>query len=155
LQIWIDGDACPKVIKSILFRAAMRTKTNLIIVANHFASVPSSPFIRVRVVEHGFDVADNEIINNMQANDLIITADIVLADQVISKQGAALNPRGELYSTANIKQRLAMRNLSESLRSSGFLTGGVSKLSQKEIQTFSNNLDKLLTRLNLSSKRIS
>ncbi len=146
MQIWIDGDACPKAIKTILFRAAMRTKTHLTMVANHFASIPASPFIKVRVVEHGFDVADDEIIKYLQANDLVITADIMLAGQVISKKGIALNPRGELYSAANIKQRLAMRNLSESLRSSGLLTSGVNKLSQREIQIFSNNLDKILTR---------
>lgn len=146
MNIWIDGDACPKPIKDILFRAAIRTKTPLIFVANHISSIPASPFIKRWVVEPGFDVADNKIADSLKPGDLVVTADIALADIIITKQGIALNPRGELYTAANIKQALAMRNLNESLRSSGLLSGGAGKLNAKDIQHFSNNLDRLLTK---------
>jgi uncharacterized protein YaiI (UPF0178 family) len=144
LQIWIDGDACPNKIKEILYRAAIRTKTELIIVANHFFSIPPSPFIKRLLVESGFDAADRKIAENVQHNDLVITADIPLASIVIQKNGIALNPRGELYTESNIKQILAMRNLNESLRDNGMLSGGHGKLSQTDIRRFSNNLDKYL-----------
>ena len=146
MQIWIDGDACPKLIKEILFRAAIRTKTNLIIVSNHVVSTPSSPFIKKCVVHGGFDVADNHIADNLLENDLVITADIPLADIVVTKKGIALNPRGELYSANNIKQILAMRNLNESLRSSGMISGGCGKIGPRDIQNFSNNLDRIITK---------
>lgn len=143
--IWVDADACPKVIKEILFRAANRTKTNIILVANRALYVPPSPFIKIMLVSQGFDIADNQIIQNMDEGDLVITADIPLADAVVEKGGTALNPRGELYSTHNIKQRLSIRNFSEGLRSSGVRTGGPEKLSQQEIQAFANSLDQFLT----------
>lgn len=146
MKIWIDGDACPNAIKTILFRAAMRTQTHLVIVSNHVVSTPASPFIKRCVVHAGFDVADNQIAENLQVNDLVITADIPLADIVIAKGGIALNPRGELYSTDNIKHVLAMRNLNESLRSNGMISGGAGKLGPKEIMNFSNNLDKIITK---------
>ncbi len=146
MQIWIDGDACPKIIKDILFRAAMRTKTNLIIVSNHVVSTPSSPYIKKHVVHSGFDVADNHIADNLQENDLVITADIPLADIIITRKGIALNPRGELYSHNNIKQILAMRNLNESLRNNGMISGGAGKFGPKDVQNFSNNLDRLITK---------
>ena len=145
-QIWIDADACPNVIKEILFRAANRTKIVATFVANQSIRVSPSPFIKKIQVPSGFDVADNYIVQHMQGGDLVITADIPLADAVIEKGGSALNPRGELYSQSNIKHRLAIRNLNESLRSSGMLIGGPMQISKKEIQTFSNALDRVLTK---------
>lgn len=146
MRIWIDGDACPNKIKQILYRAAIRTKINLIIVANHFLSIPSSPLIKSIKVNSGFDVADNEILNNIQAGDLVVTADIPLAHAIIEKKAIALNPRGTLYSERNIKQILAARNLNESLRSSGLVWSTVPTLSPTEIQSFSNNLDKIISK---------
>lgn len=146
MRIWVDADACPKVIKEILFRAAVRTKTNLILVSNHALSSPSSPFITKMQVIAGFDVADNKIVQSMQPDELVITADIPLAAAVIDKGGIALNPRGELYSKANIKERLSIRNFSTDLRSSGVRTGGPSTLSKREIQNFANELDRVLIR---------
>lgn len=145
-QIWVDADACPNAIKEILFRAANRTKTIAIFVANQSIRISPSPFIKKIQVSSGFDVADNYIVQHMQDGDLVITADIPLADEVIEKGGSALNPRGEFYSHSNIKHRLAMRDLSENLRSSGMLIGGPMQISKKEIQTFSNALDRFLTR---------
>ena len=144
MQIWVDADACPNIIKEILFRAATRTKTKMVLVANQMIRIPPSPFIKMTQVSAGFDVADNYIVKNLQKNDLVITADIPLANAVIEKEGAALNPRGELYSPSNIKQKLAIRNLSESLRSTGVMTGGPDKLSKKEVQAFANALDRFL-----------
>lgn len=145
MPIWVDADACPKTIKEILFRAANRTKTITTLVANQPLFIPPSPFIKTIQVSPGFDVADNYIVQHVQAGDLVITADIPLADAVIDKNGFALNPRGELYSKHNIKQRLAVRNFSEGLRSSGIMTGGPAKLSQREIQAFANSLDQFLS----------
>ncbi|WP_133129565.1 YaiI/YqxD family protein [Legionella yabuuchiae] len=146
MRIWIDGDACPNKIKDIIFRAAIRTNTEVIIVANHFASIPFSPFIKRLHVESGFDVADNKIVENMHPNDLVVTADIPLANEVIAKKGMALNPRGELYTEANIKQKHAMRDFNESLRESGMISGGAPKLSATEIRRFANHLDMILTK---------
>jgi uncharacterized protein YaiI (UPF0178 family) len=146
MRIWVDADACPKVIKEILFRAAMRTKTLTTLVSNHPLPSPSSPFITKMQVTSGFDVADDKIVALLEPGDLVITADIPLADAVISKSCIALNPRGELYSERNIKQRLSVRNFSETLRSSGVNTGGPPKISKKEIQDFANNLDQILMR---------
>ncbi len=144
MQIWVDADACPKIIKDILFRAAIRTKTALILVSNHALSTPSSTFITKIQVIAGYDVADNKIIENIQANDLVITSDIPLAAAVIDKGATALNPRGELYTSTNIKERLSIRNISTDLRSSGVKTGGPPTLGKKEIQCFANELDKAL-----------
>lgn len=144
IQIWVDADACPNVIKDILFRAANRTKIMTTFVANQLIRVPPSVFIKKVLVSSGFDVADNYIVQHMQKGDLTITADIPLADAIIEKNGIALNPRGELYSKNNIKQKLAIRNLNESLRDSGMLKGGAMQISKKEIQTFSNALDRFL-----------
>lgn len=143
--IWIDGDACPKAIKQILYRAAVKRQVTVIIVANHLATIPPSAFIKRVLVESGFDGADNYIINHAQPHDLVITADIILADQVINKQAFALNPRGTLYSANNIKQILSMRNLNESLRENGLIGGGLNTFSTKESQLFSNHLDKIIT----------
>lgn len=143
MQIWVDADACPKVIKEILFRAAIRRETVLTLVSNQAISAPSSPYIKKMQVTAGFDMADNKILEQLNQNDLVITADIPLAAAAIEKGGLVLNPRGELYSPANIKERLSMRNFSTDLRSSGVRTGGPSTISKKEIQNFANNLDKI------------
>ncbi|ETO93314.1 YaiI/YqxD family protein [Legionella oakridgensis] len=146
MHIWIDGDACPNVIKEILFRAAVRTKTNLIIVANHPVKIPPSSLIKKWVVASGIDVADDTIANHVAKHDLVITADIPFAKTVIDKGASVLNPRGDLYTANNIHQILAMRNLNESLRSCGLINGGAAKISPKEIQNFSNHLDKILNK---------
>lgn len=147
MQIWVDADACPVVIKEILFRAAERTKIMTTLVANKLLRVPPSPYIRVMQVPGGFDVADNKIVQELQAGDLVITADIPLAAQVIEKGGHALNPRGEFYSVANIKERLAMRNFMEELRGSGVDISGPASFSQSDRQAFAAELDRFLARL--------
>lgn len=144
MKIWIDGDGCPKAIKQILFRAAVKRQVMVMIVANHFALIPPSPFIKRVKVELGFDKADQYIVAHVKPRDLVVTADIILADEVITKEALALSPRGMLYSPNNIKQILAMRNLNESLRDTGVLQGGLEALSPKEIQKFSNHLDRII-----------
>jgi len=144
MKIWVDADACPVVIKDILFRAAARTGVQLTLVANHPLPVPRSPNIRMLQVTSGFDVADNEIVERLGAGDLVITADIPLAAEVIEKGGRALNPRGELYSAENIRARLNMRDFMDTLRASGIDTGGPPALSQSDRKSFANHLDKLL-----------
>ncbi len=146
MKIWVDADACPVVIKDILFRAAERTGVQLTLVANQPVPVPPSRLIQSIQVASGFDVADNEIVKRLDAGDLVITGDIPLAAEVIEKGGHALNPRGELYTTDNIKARLTMRDFMETLRSSGVDTGGPPPLSQSDRQSFANQLDKFLTR---------
>ena len=145
MKIWVDADACPGVIKDILFRAAERRHITTTLVANQSLSTPPSSHIHMLQVPAGFDVADNEIVKRLDAGDLVITADIPLAAEVIEKGGKALNPRGELYTTDNIKARLNMRDFMDTLRSSGVNTGGPPPLGQSERQAFANNLDKLLT----------
>ncbi len=145
MQIWVDADACPKVIKDILFRVAARAKIQVTLLANHAMQVPRSPFIRFRQVSHGFDIADNEIVSLTQPNDLVITSDIPLAAEVIEKGGFALSPRGELFSDANIKERLNIRDFMDTMRSSGVQTGGPAAMSQKDRQNFANHLDRLIT----------
>lgn len=145
MKVWVDADACPKPVKEILFRMAKRTQITIILVSNQLLFVPASPFIQKIQVRVDFDGADKYILENMKAKDLIITADILLADAVINQEGTALNPRGTLYTTRNMKQNLSLRNLNTELRSAGKLMGGPSGITKKEIQTFSNNLDKYLT----------
>ncbi len=145
MNIWIDGDACPKAIKDILFRAAIKRKVPLLFIANHPSNIPASAFIQRVVVSAGFDKADLYIVENCSEKDLVITSDIILADLVIAKNAFALNPKGTLYTKENIKHVLAMRNLNESLRSSGMISGGTGQLTAKEIQNFSNHLDKIIT----------
>ena len=142
--IWVDADACPGVIKDILYRAANRMQIPLVLVANQPLQTPPSRHIRSVRVSAGFDVADNYIVQHSQAGDLVITADIPLADELISKGCAALNPRGELYTVENIRQRLNMRDFMDTLRSSGIQTGGPPPLDQRDRQTFANQLDRLL-----------
>lgn len=144
MKIWVDADACPVVVKEILFRAAERTKTETILVANQSMRTPPSRYIRSVQVSAGFDVADNEIVRRAEAGDLVITADIPLAAEVIEKGGHALNPRGEFYSEDNIKERLNMRDFMDTLRSSGIQTGGPPALTQGDRQAFANQLDRFL-----------
>ncbi|GKV94134.1 YaiI/YqxD family protein [Pectobacterium aroidearum] len=144
MQIWVDADACPNVIKDVLFRAADRTQTQVTLVANQTIKVPPSRFIRTLRVSSGFDVADNEIVRRVEAGDLVITADIPLAAEVIEKGGAALNPRGERYTPDTIRERLNMRDFMDTMRASGIQTGGPSALSQRDRQQFANELDKWL-----------
>jgi uncharacterized protein len=146
LQIWVDADACPVVIKEILYRAAERTKIKTILVANKLLRVPPSHFIKAMQVDKGFDVADARIVEELHAGDLVITADIPLAAQVIDKEAHALNPRGEFYSKENIQERLTMRNLMEELRASGVETSGPSTFNHSDRQAFASQLDKFLAR---------
>lgn len=144
MTIWVDADACPVAIKEILFRAATRTSTQLILVANQSIPVPQSNVISMLQVPGGFDVADNEIVDRVQDGDLVITADIPLAAAVIDKGALALNPRGEMYTAGTIKARLNMRDFMETMRNSGVQTGGPPPLSQRDKQAFANQLDKWL-----------
>jgi uncharacterized protein YaiI (UPF0178 family) len=146
MKLWVDADACPVVIKEILFRAAERTCSLLTLVANQPIRVPSSQYIKTVQVPAGFDVADNEIVKRLEAGDLVITADIPLAAEVVEKGGHALNPRGELYTTENIKARLNMRDFMDTLRSSGINTGGPPAISLSDRQEFANNLDRFLAK---------
>jgi len=146
MKIWVDADACPNPIKDILFRAAQRTGVHLTLVANHQVQIPRSPHISFVQVRSGFDVADNEIVNRLDDGDLVVTGDIPLAAEIIENGGRVLGPRGELYTRDNIKARLTMRDLMESLRSSGVDTGGQAALSQADRKTFANHLDQILTR---------
>lgn len=146
MQIWVDADACPKAIKDILFRAAERTRITVTLIANQSLATPPSRYIKMLRVQSGFDVADNEIVKQLNIGDLVITGDIPLANAIIDKGGHVLNPRGELYSHDNIKERLNMRDFMETLRTSGINTGGPAALNGRDIQAFANQLDKLLAR---------
>jgi len=146
MKIWIDADACPGVIKEILYRACGRMQVELILVANQPLKVPPSPIIRTVQVPAGFDVADNYIVQNMSPGDLVITADIPLADEVIDAEGHAINPRGAFYTKENIKQRLTMRNFMEELRSTGQVCGGPPPLNHTDRQAFANALDRFLAK---------
>ncbi len=144
MQIWVDADACPGVIKEILFRAAQRTHITTTLVANKLLRVPPSPYIRALQVPQGFDVADNKIVQQVQPGDLVVTADIPLASQVIARGAHALNPRGELYTQDNISQRLGMRNFMEELRGSGVDISGPASFNHSDRQAFAAQLDKLI-----------
>ncbi len=146
MQIWVDADACPNVIKEILFRAAERMKIRTTLVANQPLRTPPSLYVKSIQVQAGFDVADNHIVQALQAGDLVITADIPLAAEVIAKQGHALNPRGQFYTPENIRERLRIRNVMEEMRNSGIMTGGPPALSQADRQAFANQLDRFLAR---------
>lgn len=142
MKIWVDADACPVVIKDILFRAADRTGLSLTLVANHAMQIPHRHNINFLQVAAGFDVADNAIVKRVSKGDLVITSDIPLADEVIEKGGEALSPRGERFTSDTIKSRLSMRDFLETLRNSGVNTGGPPPLSQSDRQSFANELDK-------------
>jgi uncharacterized protein len=144
MKIWVDADACPVVIKEILFKAARRTKVQLTLVANQSLQTPPDKNIIAIQVPQGFDVADNEIVKLVEEGDLVITSDIPLAAEVIEKGGLALSPRGELFTENNIKPKLNMRDFLDTMRSSGERTGGPPPLNQQDRQAFANNLDKWL-----------
>ena len=146
MKIWVDADACPVVIKEIIFKAAERTKIKTTLVANHPIRIPPSGVINFMQVTSGFDVADDEIVKRVNKGDLVITADIPLADEVISKLAVVLSPRGELLTKENIKSRLNIRDFMDTMRASGVQTGGPPPLSQSDRQTFANHLDTILTR---------
>lgn len=147
LKIWVDADACPAVIKDILFRAANRAQVPLTLIANQMLRVPPSPWIRALQVPSGFDVADRRIAEEAAAGDIVITADIPLAALIVAKGAIVLDPRGELLDRNNIEERLSMRNFMETLRSSGVDTGGPASFSAADRQAFANRLDGLLARL--------
>ncbi|MEE2781982.1 MAG: YaiI/YqxD family protein [Pseudomonadota bacterium] len=146
MHIWVDADACPRPIKEILFKAAERREVETTLIANQYLHTPPCRFINAIVVAQGFDVADNEIVKRMSMGDLVVTQDIPLADEVVAKGGVALNPRGTLYTEANIKDHLSRRDMMEQLRDSGMVSGGPSSFDKKDIQAFSNSLDRELTR---------
>ncbi len=146
MKIWVDADACPGVIKEILFRAAERTGIQTTLIANQFIATPASRFISAIQVSQGFDVADNEIVRRLESGDLVITGDIPLAAEVIEKGGRALNPRGELYSENSIKALLTMRDFMDTMRASGVQTsGGPPPLNNRDRKAFADQLDKILS----------
>ncbi|MFM8500729.1 MAG: YaiI/YqxD family protein [Fluviibacter sp.] len=146
MKIWVDADACPIAIKEVLYRAANRAKVFVTLIANQMLRVPPSPWIRALQVPAGFDVADQRIVQEVEAGDLVITSDIPLASQVIAKGALVLDSRGELMDKGNIEGRLTMRNFMEGLRNSGVDTGGPSGLSKSDVQAFANQLDRLLAK---------
>ncbi len=146
MQIWVDADACPGVIKDILYRAAERRKIRVTLVANKLLQVPRSPYIRALQVPRGIDVADSHIVRDLAPGDLVITADIPLAADVIAKGGHAINPRGELYSAENIQERLALRNYLDELRGTGERTGGPAALDNTDRKRFADQLDRFLAK---------
>ena len=146
MRIWVDADACPKVIKEILFRAAERVRVPLTLVANRPLRVPRSAYIRTMRVPDGLDVADNRIVQEVEPDDLVVTADIPLAAAVIGKGGLALDPRGELYTESNVRERLAVRDFMDDLRGAGVVTGGPSEFSKGNRKAFANALDRILSR---------
>jgi len=146
MKIWVDADACPGVIKEILFRVAKRTGILVTLIANQKIHTPSSPFIQSVRVSSGFDIADNEIVKRVESGDLVITADLPLASEVIAKGGHALNPRGDLYTIDNIKEKVNMRDFMDTMRSSGINTGGPPPLNQRDRLNFANALDSFITR---------
>jgi len=147
MRLWVDADACPNMIKEIVFRAAERLHIETTLVANQPLRLPPSQYLRFEQVPAGFDVADRRIVELMSAGDLVVTADIPLAAAVIDKGGTALNPRGEVYTRENIRERLSMRNFMDELRSGGVTTGGPATLGPRDKQSFANGLDAVLTRL--------
>lgn len=147
MKIWVDADACPVVVREILFRAADRTGVNLTLVANQALSLPTSPNINTVRVPQGFDVADDEIVKRLSAGDLVITSDIPLAAEVIEKGAHALSPHGEMHTTENIRARLNMRDFLDTMRASGVDTGGgPAAYNQRDKQSFANSLDRFLTK---------
>lgn len=146
VHIWVDADACPNAIKEILFRVAARTGIEVILVANQALAVPRIASVRALQVASGFDVADDEIVRLCTAGDLVVTADIPLAAEVIAKGATALNPRGELYTRENVRARLNMRDFLDTMRASGVHTGGPPALDQRDRQAFANALDRFIAR---------
>lgn len=145
--IWIDADACPGDIKDIIYRASKRLEIKVVLVANQSIRIPSSKFVSAITVRDGADIADNMIVEKMEANDIVVTGDIPLAARVVEKKGVAIGTRGELFDDATVQSRLATRNLMEQFRAAGMETSGPKPMTQKDIQTFANQLDRLLTKL--------
>lgn len=146
MRIWVDADACPNVIKEILYRAADRKKQELILVANQFISTPPSRFVRSVRVSGGFDSADNYIIEHLREDELVITADLPLAAAAVAKNAHAINPRGEQYNRENIREKLMIRDMNEELRDAGLITGGPAPLGPRDKQLFGNALDRFLAK---------
>jgi uncharacterized protein YaiI (UPF0178 family) len=146
MQIWVDADACPRAVKEMLYRAAVRWKITVTLVANQPLRTPPSPYLRVLRVGAGFDVADGEIVRQVHPGDLVVTADIPLAAAVVAKEALALDPRGDLYDADTIQERLMVRNLLDELRGSGVDTGGPPPLGPADLRAFANQLDRLLAR---------
>jgi uncharacterized protein len=153
--VWVDADACPVPIKEILFRAAERVKVQTVLFANHALRVPKSAFIRAVQVEQGFDVADAQILAKVAAGDLVVTADVPLAAQVVAARAFALNPRGTLYTSDNVKDHLARRDFMDALRSTGEITRGPAPLSKPDLQAFANGLDRFLQQHAAAARRSS
>lgn len=147
MQIWIDADACPNPIKEIVYRVANRKQIHVTLVANQWLNLPASPYIKMQQVEKGYDIADNAIADQVNPQDLVITADIPLAADVLAKQANVLTPRGERYTIETIKERLVMRDFMETMRASGIQSGGPAPFSAKDRENFANQLDKLITQL--------
>ena len=147
MKIWIDADACPKVIKEFIYKAATRLQLQVCLVANSSIFVPPGPLFRLITVKKGADVADQYIVEHVQENDLVITADIPLADLVVQKKGIAINVRGELYTEENIRERLSVRDFMKELRDSGLDTGGPASFGPKDKENFTNSLNRILTKL--------
>lgn len=145
MNIWVDADACPVPIKELIFRAAQRTGLQFTFVANHRMKMPKARNITFKLVESGFDVADDYIAQAVRQGDLVITNDIPLADATIERQGNAISTKGELFTKDNIKQRLNMRDFMDTLRASGVNTGGSPPLNNSDIKRFADALDRLLT----------
>jgi hypothetical protein len=146
VAIWVDADACPRAIREILFRAAVRRQIPLTLVANHLLPVPRSPWITARQVEQGFDVADDTIARQVASGDLVVTSDIPLAAEVIDRGAEVISPRGERFTPENVRQKLNMRDFMETMRSSGVVTGGPPAPGDREKQAFANALDRYLAR---------
>ena len=152
-KIWVDADACPNLIKNVIFRMADNRQVDVVLVSNHYVKTPNSRFVSAKQVGKGFDEADNEIIALMSGGDLVVTGDLPLANDVIQKRGFAINPRGTVYDEENIKSHLSRRDLMEDLRDSGVVSGGPSALNKKNVQEFANAIDRLVTKLEKASAK--
>ena len=147
MKVWIDADACPKIVKEIIFKASFRLKVDVYLVANSYLSIPHAPNIRLIQVEKGADVADFYIVEHVNPEDLVVTADIPLAALIVEKAATAINPRGEIYTDENIRERLSVRDFMQDLRDSGVDTGGPPPLGPKDKERFANAIDRLMTKL--------
>ena len=152
-KIWVDADACPNLIKNVIFRLADNRQVDVVLVSNHYVKTPNSRFVSAKQVGKGFDEADNEIIALMSGGDLVVTGDLPLANDVVQKRGFAINPRGTVYDEENIKSHLSRRDLMEDLRDSGVVSGGPSALNKKNVQEFANAIDRLVTKLEKASAK--
>lgn len=147
MKIYIDADACPKPVKEVVFKAAAKQSIHVILVANSYMAIPDAPFFRLIQVEKGADVADFYIVDNVEKGDLVITADIPLADHIVKKDALAINPRGEVYTEENISERLSIRDFMQDLRDGGVQTGGPAPYGVKDKANFANSLNKILTKI--------